>query len=267
MRRSHDAAEELTRHGIRPVVGDVRDPRSLRDLDGPFDWVANTVSSSRGDATVYREVYRDGTRNVLACLADWGCRRYVYSSSTSVYAQQDGSVVTEESPTEPKTETARMLVAAEQELGSAPPGLPVAIGLMRVSGIYGPGRGHLYQQFLRGEARVQGDGSRIINMIHRDDVAGALASFLSAPGLPPGVRVYNATDDAPVTQREFFEWLAGRLGRPFPPPASAAEGTLSKRGQTQKRVSNRRLRTELSWVPRYPTFREGYEALITGSDA
>ena len=264
LRRSVAGAAELASHGLPSLLGDVTDPSSLDALPRDFDWVANTVSSSRGDAEVYRQVYQQGTHHVLQWLRQTRCHRYVYTSSTSVYGQSDGSVVTEDAPTAPATETAQALVATEQDLQAAAATLPMAIGIFRVTGLYGPQRGHLYHQLLRGDARLQGDGSRLINMIHRDDAAAALAAFLTGSTAKGGARVYNATDDAPVTQREFFTWLSHRLNLPFPPPANAADGTLSKRGQTQQRVSNQRLRTELAWIPRYPTCREGYETLISG---
>ena len=263
LRRTLQAAEELQPHGIQLLLGDVSDPESLAALPGEFDWVANTVSSSRGDASVYRRVYWQGTRNVLPWLRERGCRRYVYTSSTSVYGQTDGSTVTEDSLTEPRTETAQALLATEREIQFPDSPLACAAGIFRVAGIYGPTRGHLYQQFLRGEARLTGDGSRLINMIHRDDVASALQAFLAAPDLPDGARLYNAADDATVSQREFFEWMSRRLQLPYPPVANAREAAENKRGLTQKRVCNLRLRTELHWKPMYPTFREGYETLIS----
>jgi len=267
MRRSLDSAAELTAEGIHPVVGDVTDMATLDALGGTFDWVANTVSSSRGDSAVYRQVYWEGTRNLIPWLRERGCQRYAYTSSTSVYAQCDGTVVTEDSATEPAAETARILVQAENELRQATPSLPFAAGIFRVAGIYGPGRGHLYQQYLRDEARLVGDGSRLINMIHRDDVASALKAFFDAPRLPSGARIYNAVDDAPVTQLEFFQWLSHRLGKPLPPPAPISTAGDRKRAATQKRVSNQRLRHELNWFPHYPTFRDGYEAIIATASA
>ena len=161
----------------------------------------------------------------------------------------------ESAPTEPGTETGRLLVATEQlvleaaRLGSVPG------RVLRVAGIYGPGRGHLFQQFLKDEARLQGDGSRWINMIHRDDVAGALIAALTRGRAG---ELYNAVDDEPVSQLGFLAWLADRLNRPLPPQATPEEAAGRKRGFTHKRVSNRKLRTETDWVPRYPTFREGY---------
>ena len=94
-------------------------------------------------------------------------------------------------------------------------------------------------------------------MVHRQDVAGAIHVALERGSTG---RVYNVVDDEPVTQRTFLDWLASHLGRPLP-PTREAPGLDGKRGQTSKRVSNRRLRQELAYKLRFPTFREGYAAL------
>lgn len=257
LRRTADGAGDLVAAGITPLVGDVTQPDSLRALPGPFDWVVNTVSSSKGGADVYRAVYVEGTRNLIAWLAGSPLRKFIYTSSTSVYAQNDGKEVTEASPAEPKSDTGRLLVETESLLLTAAreQGFPAAV--LRVAGIYGPERGHLFQQYLRGEARLSGDGSRLLNMIHRDDVvAAAIAALeLGEPG-----SIYNVADDEPVSQLDFFQWLAKQLDRPLPPPASAEESANRKRGVTNKRVSNRRLREELACTLKFPTFREGYAA-------
>ena len=87
-------------------------------------------------------------------------------------------------------------------------------------------------------------------------VAHALALLVTHPAASG---MYNVADDEPVTELGFFEWLAGRLGRPLPERADAAALAGRRRGATSKRVSNRRLRQELGCPLEYPTFREGYE--------
>lgn len=259
LRRTADGAGELRAAGLTPVVGDVTQPESLRALPGPFDWVVNTVSSAKGGADVYRAVYVEGTRNLLAWLAGTPVRKFIYTSSTSVYAQTDGGEVTEESAAEPKAETGRLLVETENLLLAAARERHFPAVVLRVAGIYGPERGHLFQQFLRDEARLSGDGNRLLNMIHRDDVVGAVIAALERG--EPG-RIYNVADDAPVSQLDFFQWLATQLGKPLPPRASAEESATRKRGVTHKRVSNRRLREELGCVLKFPSFREGYAEVI-----
>lgn len=255
LRRTSVDSESIHAAGITPLIGDLTRPETLSSLSGPFDWVVNTVSSSRGGADEYRAVYREGMRNLLKWLRDHSPEAFAYTSSTSVYGQTSGDWVDEGSASEPGTETGGLLVETEQLVLEAARSGVVPGRVLRVAGIYGPGRGHLFQQLLRGEARLQGNGARWINMIHRNDVAGAIIAVLTRGRAG---EIYNAVDDEPVSQRAFLSWLADRLGRPLPPPATAEETAGRKRGLTHKRVSNRKLRAETDWVPCYPTFRDGY---------
>ncbi len=217
------------------------------------------------------------TRNLIEWLAPNPPKKFVYTSSTSVYGQTDGSQVKESSPTEPLVETAKILVETEKDLlgnsgsrGRSPHQKFPAV-ILRVAGIYGPDRGHWFKQFLKNEARMEGDGSRFLNMIHRDDLIGCIIAALKngRPG-----EIYNAADDEPVNQLHFFQWLAQALDKPLPPsePAAAALARAGaprenpdenqKRGVTSKRVSNRKLKMELGYQFKYPNFRKGYSAEI-----
>ena len=234
-------------------------------LPGPFDWVVNTVAStSGGGAEDYRRVYLQGTRNLIDWLAGSPPAKFVYTSSTGVYGQDDGSLIKETTPTEPAVETARVLVETEQLLLTAARERRFPAVILRVAGIYGPDRGHLFQQYLRNEAVIPGKGDRLVNMIHRDDVVGVILAALKAGR--PG-EVYNAVDDEPVTQLAFFRWLSETLGRDLPPFGPAEAEVSRKRGLTSKKVSNRKLRMELGYRFRYPTFRQGYTAEIRRLDA
>ena len=242
-RRSAFTAEGITTHAL-----DVTDRESFETLPREVDWICYTPSSSRGDATVHRAVFVDGTRNLLDWLGDTPAR-LLFTSSTSVYPQTDGHWVDEESPDEPAGGTGANLAEAEELFLNA----GRAATILRVAGIYGPERGYLFRQFLKDEAILTEGGARWINMIHRDDVVGAL---LTALDLAPGI--YNAADDEPVTQLAFFEWLAGQLDKPLPP---AGEATARKRTPTNKRVRNTKLKAA-GWQLKFPDFRAGYGALI-----
>lgn len=248
MRRTAESRDALEQQGIRPLMADITQPESLKRLTGDYDWVVHCVASGGGAVEDYRQVYLEGTRNLLAWVRGRHPQKLVYTSSTSVYGQIDGGWVDETSPTEPESGTGKILLEAEGMLLSA------GAMVLRVAGIYGPGRGYWLKQFLSGEARLEGTGDRFLNMIHRDDVAGAIIASLERG--EPG-RIYNTVDDEPVQQRVLFEWLAKRLGRPMPQPGLQ---TARKRGFTNKRVSNRRLKEELGYRLRYPTLREGYGA-------
>jgi len=255
VRRSRSAEHELTAVGIKPLAADVTRPETLAGLPREFDWVVNCVASSGGGPGEYRRVYLEGTGHLMEWLAPQPPQKFVYTSSTSVYGQTDGSVVEESSPAGPESETAKVLVETEKLLVAAAPEFPAVI--LRVAGIYGPGRGHGFRQFLSGEARLEGAGERVLNMIHRDDVVGCILAALRTGR--PG-EVYNAADDEPVSQRVFFEWLAAALGRPMPESVPGPDSR--KRGLTSKRVSNRKLKLELGYHFRHANFREGYREEI-----
>ena len=257
LRRNALAADEMQSAGIHPLLADVTQPATLGKVPHDFDWVVNCAASGGGEADDYRKIYLEGNRNLIAWLADCPPKKFIYTSSTSVYGQNDGSVVTEKSPAEPDADTAKVLLETEKLLLAASPDFPAVI--LRVAGIYGPARGHWFKQFLKNEARIEGDGARILNMIHRDDLIGVIIAALKngRPG-----EIYNAADDAPVSQLNFLKWLAAELKRPMPASVSADAEVLRRRGVTNKRVSNAKLKAELKYEFRFPDFRAGYAAEI-----
>ena len=259
LRRSAAAEAELKRAGITPLLADITQPASLRNLPRTFDWVVNCTASGGGGAEDYRQIYLEGNRHLVAWLAATPPKKFVYTSSTSVYAQNDGSVVTEAAATEPAAPTAEVLVETEKFLLAAAHAQKFPAVILRVAGIYGPARGHSFKQFLRGGARIEGEGARYLNMIHRDDLIGIIIAALERGR--PG-EVYNAADHEPVSQLNFFAWLAAELQQPLPPKFPAEADASRKRGVTNKRISNGKLRAELNYEFRFPDFRAGYAAEI-----
>ena len=261
LRRS--AVEELKSAGITPLVADITQPETLTGLPRDFDWVVNCAASGGGSAEDYRRLYLQGTRILIEWLAAAPPKKFVYTSSTSVYGQNDGSLVKEGSPTEPQAETAQVLVETEKVLLEAARTKQFPSVILRVAGIYGPGRGHWFKQFLRDEAKIEGKGERMLNMIHLEDVIGAVMAALKNGRAG---EVYNAVDDEPVSQLKFFEWLGGALDKPLPPAVPEDAEANRKRGVTNKKVSNRRLKMELGYQFKYPTFRQGYTAELIRLD-
>jgi nucleoside-diphosphate-sugar epimerase len=259
LRRSASAAAEMQAVGIQPLLADVTQPDTLTKLPRDFDWVVNCTASGGGGAEDYNKIYLEGNRNLLAWLAGAPLKKFVYTSSTSVYAQNDGLVVTENSPAEPDVATARVLVETEKLLLAAAVERKFPAVILRVAGIYGPARGHSFKQFLRGEARIEGDGARWLNMIHRDDVIGCIIAALERG--TPG-EIYNAADNEPVSLLNFFLWLAAELQKPLPPTATNEVEAIRKRGVTNKRVSNAKLLAELKYKFQFPNFCAGYAAEI-----
>lgn len=259
LRRSTAAAEGLRAAGIEPIIADVTRRGDLAGLPPAFDWIVNTTSSGKGGLAEYQEVYFEGTRNLLHWLAASPPKKFVHVGSTSVYGQTDASQVKETSATEPATETGRILAATEKLLLDSAREQKFPAVLLRVAAIYGPERGHHFLQYLKDEAKIPGQGARWLNMIHRDDVVGCIIAALRSGR--PG-EIYNAVDDEPVPQIHFFRWLSETLGKNMPPFVPEAAVAATKRGSTNKKVLNRKMRMELGYPFRYPTFRQGYTAEI-----
>lgn len=256
LRRHADAEDDLVRADIKPLYADITNADELSVLPSEFDWVVNCVASGGGSAEDYQRTYLLGTRHLL----DWlqpAPRKFIYTSSTSVYGQNDGSVVTETDVANPVAETANVLIETETLLLNAASERNFPAIILRLAGIYGPGRGYWLRQFLNGEARLDGTGDRILNMIHRDDVVGAILAALKNANAGS---IVNVADNEPATQRTVFEWLAKTLAQPMPETLSEEGLQTRKRGATNKRVSNFKLRHELQYELKFPTFREGFGA-------
>lgn len=242
---SPSSAKALGKHHFQKIIaGNVADDSLWKDLDA-YDRVVHCASSGGGKAETYREVFLEGVRRMVQYQPQ---ARRLLVSSTSVYGQNRGEIVTEESAAEPATETGKILRETEEVV------LGAGSIVVRSSGIYGPQRGVLFAKLRRGEAVIEGDGARWINQIHRDDLVSAIA-FLLERGEPG--RIYNASDDAPVTHLDYYAWCSQFLGVPLPPHGPV--NLQRKRGVTNKRVANAKLRA-LGWEPQYPSFREGLAA-------
>jgi len=216
-----------------------------------FDAVIHCASSSGGDADMYRQLYLDGGRNLLEIFPR---SKLLFTSSTSVYAQRNGSWVTEESETKPMRETSRILLKAERLV------LDHGGIVARLAGIYGPGRSAMLNRFMAGAAIIDPENDRFVNQVHRDDIAVALFFLLNREA--EGAQIYHVVDDQPILQSECYRWLAQRLNRPLPLYGRSTQ--QRKRGDSNKRVSNTKLR-RLGWTPKYPTFAEAMEKSILPS--
>jgi nucleoside-diphosphate-sugar epimerase len=217
---------------------------------GSFDVVVYSVSSRGGDEHEYRRLYFDGARNVLGAFPE---ATLLFTSSTSVYGQIDGSVVDETSAAEPRHAKGQVLRETE-DLVLAARGI-----VARLGGIHGPGRSFFLTRFLDGSLSDADD--RLINQVHRDDIVSALQLLVDRRSECQG-EVFNVVGDEPITAREAFTWLGSRFGKRQSATSGAARP--SQRARTNKRVSNRKLRA-LGWTPRYPTFQAAMSESILRS--
>jgi len=232
---SVESAEKLSNRPYRVCAIDVTNPKITED----FDVVIHCVSSRGGDEEEYRRLYFLGARNLLRAFP---AATLVFTSSTSVYAQTDGSWVDENSRAEPQHAKGQILRETED--------LVLGAGgiVLRLGGIHGPGRSFFLSRFLKGSAPASHE--RLINQIHRDDIVSAILLSAERRNELRG-EIFNVVSDEPIKAADALTWLGSRLKKSV--PTTSGSELSSKRGRSNKRVSNGKLRG-VGWRPRYPTF-------------
>lgn len=256
----------LRRHGdplppnISLMVADLTAPETLLGLPAGLDFVFFTAAPDASNDEEYRATYVNGLRHLLEALQRQRqpIRRVFFTSSTTVYAQSDGSWVDEGSPTDPVHFSGiRMLEAERLVLGGPFPGT-----VLRLGGVYGPGRGSLIERVRRGEAVCPEGPPLYTNRVHRDDCAGALQHLMT---LAEPDTLYVGVDHEPGEECAVLGWLAAQLGL-APPRVGPPSGVDPRRRRGNKRCRNTKL-VQSGYRFRYPTYREGYAAILSGGEA
>jgi len=243
---------------VRPLAADLADAASLAVLPDGIDLVAFTAAADRFDDDAYRRAYVEGPANLLRALRQRRApvRRLLFTSSTAVYAQTDGRWVDETSPAEPVGFSGCRLLEGERLVLDS--GLPAVV--LRLAGIYGPGRTRLIDRVRSGAATCPEGAPRWTNRIHRDDCGGAAHHLLALRDAEP---LWLGVDHEPAGECAVLDWLAARLGV-SPPRRVPHESAASGRPGTNKRCSSRKL-VASGYAFRYPTYRDGYAAMLQES--
>lgn len=185
-----------------------------------------------------------------------------YVSSTAVYGDRNGGWAFEDDALNAATLQGARRVRAEQDWLEAGRETGAAVHLFRLPALYGPGRSGL-DRLRNGEARMVRKPGQVFNRIHVEDVISGLFTAMDRPN--PG-RAYNLVDDEPAPAHAVTAWTARRLGLPLPPEVDWTDPSVSEGMRRfyldSKRLSNARAKAELGWRPKYPSYREGIEALI-----
>lgn len=249
--RSEDNAARFEQEGIRPLSGDVlnRDSLTLPKVDT----VLYAVGYDRSSPASKQAVYVDGLRNVLNRLPE-GCGRLIYVSSTSVYGQHDGEWVDEGSDCVPSSEGGRICLDAEHLARNATCGCEVTI--VRLSGIYGPGRLAARVDALRRQQPIAAHPHGWLNLIHVDD---ACTAVLRCAETADNIETLLVSDDRPQRRREYYERLTSAIAAPPPVFASADDHNIGKR------CRNDRLHQLLIGGLQFPTFTDGLPSALSGA--
>jgi len=236
--------------GIHWFGADLRQPESLRDVPPGITRLVYLPTPDRRDEAAYRAVFVDGLRHLLGALDRRVLRRVLFVSSTAVYGARDEGWVDETTMPAPRGFNGAVLLEAERWLAAQ----AVPSVVLRLAGLYGPGRLQLLDRLRAGVVTVPRDAPHWANRIHVDDAAAAIVHLL---GLPDAQALYIGTDDTPLPLDVLYDDLAKRLGAPLPAAGPAPVGVGSKR------LCNARLR-QSGFHLRWPDARDGHAALLGG---
>ena len=262
--RNPEKAAALRSLGLsQVVVAELSSSAWHSQLTGGADFVVNCVSSGGPGSAGYQQSYVMGLQSILAWAATGSTPvgTIVYTSSTSVYPQDGGIVVDESAPADGATPNGRIIRESEKLLQAASAQSCRRWFLLRLAGIYGPGRHHLLDQLRAGAAVINGSGSHHLNLAQRDDIVAAILACLDAPA-SIAHELFNVADLAPASREEVVRWLAERLERPVPAFAGLAGTRRGGVPMADRRISSAKIQRMLGWQPRYPDYRAGFNAIL-----
>jgi len=232
-----------------------------------FDGAAALATEAFGDVTHVVCTVSPGVAGDPAlrmCRKLLGRARWLgYLSTTGVYGNHDGGWVDETTPTLSTQPRSLERIAAEQDWRDLAAGTGAPLHILRLPGIYGPGRSPLDRVRAGTAQRIDKPG-QFFSRIHVEDIA---ASTLKAMDRDNGTEIWNVADDLPAANADVVAHACELLGRPVPPliPWAEVAPTMSPMARSfyseSRKVRNDKLKRELGVVLRYPTYREGLKAI------
>ncbi len=252
--RDPDKAARLRSEGIDTIVfdGETANAGVAAALGKASHCLVSIAPDANGDPVLAHHAEDIMTAENLGWIG--------YLSTVGVYGDYGGAWVSERSTPHPRPGRSTRRLEAEAAWRTLANTCGVPLAILRIAGIYGPGRNAL-RNISDGKARRIIKPGQVFNRIHVEDISQAIAAALGtkADG------IFNLADDAPVPPQDVVSFAAELMGVPPPPAVAFEEADLSPMARSfygdNKRVSNRRLREDLGVALRYPTYREGLTAL------
>lgn len=233
--------------GVIPIKADLTDPDTLTNLPTEIDSLVFLPTPASRDQVGYEAIFIQGWENIWAGLKQSPART-VLVSSTAVFGESNGGIVDEKTAPEPTGFNGKVLLRMEQLAAGCTENLVV----VRISGIYGPGRERLIRLAVSDGFEVQQSPPCFTNRIHRDDAAAALKHLLL---IDKPEALYIASDDQSAPRYDVVKWLAEAQGEIAP------KGLTDENANRGKRVCNQRLR-DSGFSLTYPDYRKGYGAVL-----
>lgn len=251
--RSANKAQEFDSAGVAPLVLG-QDP-ILPRLSQATHLLISAAPGPDGDPMLHH--YREALVEAAPHLKWVG-----YLSTTGVYGDHGGDWVTEETALTPATKRGIARVEAEAAWQSFTRDLGLNLSIFRLAGIYGPGRGP-FAKVRSGKARRIIKPGQIFSRIHVEDIAQVVEAAIHRPELSG---IYNVCDDLPVPPQDVIGYAAELLGLPLPPEEDFATADMTPMARSfyaeSKKVSNEKMKRDLSVNLIYPDYKTGLKALL-----
>jgi len=256
--RSAAKAETMAARGWCPHVADVKQRVTLPGNEHA-DRILIALGFDRQGPESIHDVYVEGLKNALQCFSQ-PPQSLIYISTTGVYGPTASDWVDEHSECIPSREGGQASLACEEFLrGHA---FAPSVAILRLAGIYGPGRVPNRAGLVAGEP-IRGFSTGYLNLIHVDDAARVVDEMLGFAG----THCLNVSDGSPVLRHDYYQYLAQLYDAPEPVFAMPEAGSpKSQRGAGSKRVSNQALVQLTGFRPTYNSYKAGLEAIVAESD-
>jgi len=261
--RNGTMAAQLRTEGVEVCVGNVHE-NGWHAFATDVDWAVNCVSAAAPDLEGYRISYVEGNRSLVEWIAGNRFKgRAIYTSSVSVYPDSGGEWV-DESNARPSSERSQILLESEQVFLQAPAG--GAKTVLRLGGIYGPGRSFLADRIAKAEGALPGYGDYYLNLIRLEDIVGAIGAVLRSKENRD--EVYSLVDDTPLLRKDLVADLAKAMKLPVPsfdPSITRGRGSRRLGGErpANRRISNGHFKESFGWRPQFPSALEGMVDLVS----
>lgn len=268
--RTEQSVGAVQRTNAQPLLCDVTDPKSLDALGPALKYQSLEVyylvppGRSKDQTEAVRTVIR-GAKSVLERLRDSDVRRVVMVSSTGVYGHTNGEVVNADTPADPKTGRAEMLLQGEDVWLNSDIDCNEDCKVVRLAGLYGPNRVVGLQAVQQNSALV-GQGDAWLNLIHVDDAVALLQAVMHSDS---AAAVELGSDGTPVQRLEYYNALAKRVGSP-PIRMIEDEAELKSMGLDAIRIRSSGLGKQCDpsatmkrtgWSPLYSDYKTGFDTL------
>lgn len=263
--RNPETSQSLAGLGVQNTITDqLHESTWHTKISTQQDFIVNCVSSAGNGLEGYKTSYLQGNESILNWIGqDDHPAKFVYTGSTSVYSQHDGSTVDEDSPTPEPSQAGSILLEVEKLLKEQSPFSQTHV--LRLGGLYGPNRHYLLNFLRKGSTELPGRGDLLLNLLHLEDATSAI--FASLQSNLPSFHLYNVTDGNPSTKTDIVHWLAQQLNIPTPafnPNITPSRSPIRQSGGKipNRIISNQKIQKELHWSPKYPSFEDGYQDLL-----